>query len=113
RAHGNRVASLVVHGSDWNPHLDLPKLSCRIGVAQAITKDNVGSATKLDFVSYLKSVIACHHSDTKVWNLSFNQPMRSDDPLEMSELGHELHKVAREFGVLPVISIGNTERENS
>lgn len=113
RKHGNRVASLVVHGSAWNTHLALPSLVCRIGVAQAIAKDEAGSATRTAFRSYLHSVIARHHGDTKVWNFSFNEPVDADDRLEMSELGHEIHKIAREFDILPVISIGNVDQHNN
>lgn len=113
RKHGNRVGSLVVHGSAWNMHLALPSLVCRIGVAQAIAKDETGSATRTAFRSYLHSVIARHHGDTKVWNFSFNEPVDGADRLEMSELGHEIHKIAREFDILPVISIGNVDQHNS
>lgn len=113
RSHGNRVASLAVQGSAWNPHLDLPDLTCRIGIAQAIAKELHGSTTRPEFISYLRSVVARHHGDTKVWNLSFNEPVQGDDPLEMSELGHELRKIAREFGILPVVSIGNVDHNNS
>lgn len=113
RKHGNRIASLVVHGSAWNTHLALPSLVCRIGVAQAIVKDETGSATRTAFRSYLHSIIARHHADTKVWNFSFNEPVDGDDRLEMSELGHEIHKIAREFDILPVISIGNVDQNNN
>lgn len=113
RKHGNRVGSLVVHGSAWNTHLTLPSLVCRIGVAQAIAKDETGSATRPAFRSYLHSVIARHHGDTKVWNFSFNEPVDGTDHLEMSELGHEIHKIAREFDILPVISIGNVDQHNN
>lgn len=113
RKHGNRVGSLVVHGSAWNMHLTLPSLVCRIGVAQAIAKDGTGSATRTAFRSYLHAVIARHHGDTKVWNFSFNEPGDGADRLEMSELGHEIHKIAREFDILPVISIGNVDQHNN
>ncbi len=113
RKHGNRVGSLVVHGSAWNTHLTLPSLVCRIGVAQAIAKDEAGSATRTSFRSYLHAVIARHHGDTKVWNFSFNEPVDGTDHLEMSELGHEIHKIAREFDILPVISIGNVDQRNN
>jgi hypothetical protein len=113
RKHGNRVGSLVVHGSAWNTHLALPSLVCRIGVAQAIAKDETGSATRTAFRSYLHSVIARHHGETKVWNFSFNEPVDGADYLEMSELGHEIHKIAREFDILPVISIGNVNKHNN
>lgn len=113
RTHGNRIASLAVHGNAWNTHLDLPDLTCRIGVAQAIAKEGYGTSTRPEFISYLKSVVARHHGDTKVWNLSFNEPVLGDDPLEMSDLGHELHKISREFGILPVVSIGNVDANNA
>lgn len=113
RKHGNRVASLVVHGSAWNTHLTLPSLICRIGVAQAIAKDGHGSSTRTAFRSYLHSVVARHSGDTKVWNMSFNEQADGDDKLEMSELGHEIHKIAREFNILPIISIGNISPNNT
>ncbi len=113
RKHGNRVGSLIVHGSAWNTHLSMPSLVCRIGVAQAIAKNAAGSATRTSFRSYLHSVISRHHGDTKVWNFSFNEPVDGTDRLEMSELGHEIHKIAREFDILPVISIGNIDQNNN
>lgn len=113
RKHGNRVASLIVHGAAWNTHLALPQLVCRIGVAQAIAKDENGSASRTAFRSYLHSIISRYHGNTKVWNFSFNEPVDGDDRLEMSELGHEIHKIAREFEILPVISIGNVDPRNN
>lgn len=112
RAHGNRVASLIVHGNEWNPHLALPPLTCRIGIAQAIAKSGQPTPTRGEFVSYLRAVVAQHSNETKVWNLSFNEPVESDEPLEMSALGHEIHRIAREHGVQPVISIGNVDSSN-
>ncbi|MCM2558015.1 S8 family serine peptidase [Alcaligenes faecalis] len=113
RVHGNTVSSLVIQGGAWNTHLDLPNLICRIGVAQSIAKNNQGAASRVAFKSYLREVISRHHADTKVWNFSFNEPVHGYEPLEMSELGHEIHKIAREFNVLPVISIGNVDQNNS
>lgn len=113
RAHGNQIGSLVVHGGSWNTHLNLPQLTCRVGVAQAIAQNGHGSATRPEFQSYLRSVVARHSGDTKVWNLSFSEPVDGADRLEMSELGHEIHKIAREFNILPVISIGNVDQTNS
>ncbi|WP_349777826.1 S8 family peptidase [Xanthomonas sp. WHRI 6108] len=109
RAHGNRIASLVVHGSAWNTHLKIPDLVCRLGIAQAIATSDPGSPARLAFQSYLRSVIARHHGDTKVWNLSFNEPVEPGSPHEMSVLGHDIHKIAREYGILPVISVGNVD----
>lgn len=113
RAHGNRVASLVVHGNEWNPHLSLPPLTCRIGVAQAIAKPGQSTSTPEGFVSYLRNVIARHSNETKVWNLSFNEPVDGDEPLEMSVLGHAIRRIARDHEVLPVISIGNVDPSNA
>lgn len=113
RKHGNRVGCLVVHGSAWNTHLTLPPLVCRIGVAQAIAKDGSGAATRTAFRSYLREIIARHCGDTKVWNFSFNEPVDGTSYLEMSALGHEIHKIAREFDILPVISIGNIDGRNN
>lgn len=113
RAHGNRVASLVIHGHEWNSHLDLPPLTCRVGIAQAIAKPNESTSTRGQVVSYLRNVIAQHSNETRVWNLSFNEPIDGDEPLEMSSLGHEIHRIAREHNVLPVISIGNVDPQNA
>ncbi|HRH06785.1 MAG TPA: hypothetical protein PK702_13290, partial [Burkholderiaceae bacterium] len=113
RAHGNQVGSLVVHGASWNTHLNLPQLTCRIGIAQAIAQNGHGSATRPEFQSYLRSVVARHCGDTKVWNFSFNEPVDGADRMEMSELGHEIHRIAREFNILPVIAIGNSDQTNN
>jgi hypothetical protein len=113
RVHGNHVSSLVIQGGEWNPHLDIPTLHCRVGIAQAIAKTGHGSATRVAFKSYLREVVSRHSGDTKVWNFSFNEPADGRDPLEMSELGHEIHKLAREFNILPVIAIGNSDKSNS
>ena len=112
-AHGNRVGSLVVHGGSWNMHLDLPDLTCRIGVGQAIAKHGYGSTSRPDFHSYLRSVISRYSNETKVWNLSFSEPVNAMARSEMSELGHQIHKIAREFNVLPVIAIGNVSPKNN
>lgn len=113
RVHGNHVSSLIIQGAEWNTHLDIPTLHCRIGVAQAISKTSHGAATRVAFRSYLHEVISRHCGDTKVWNFSFSEPVDGQDVLEMSELGHEIHKIAREFNILPVISIGNTDKKNT
>lgn len=113
RVHGNTVSSLIIQGNAWNTHLELPQLVCRVGIAQSIAKNGHGAASRIEFRSYLKEVISQHHADTKVWNFSFNEPVHSYDPLDMSELGHDIHKIAREFDILPVISIGNVDSKNN
>ncbi|WP_144113238.1 S8 family peptidase [Paraburkholderia sp. BCC1886] len=113
RKHGNQITSLVVQGSAWNPHLSIPDLVCRVGVAQSIAREDSAGATSVELETYLRSVIGRHCGDTKVWNMSFSEPVDGHRPLFMSRLGHQLNKIARTFGVLPVIAIGNCSAENS
>ena len=104
--HGNWVASLVVQGHDWNNNLTLPPLYCRVGTVQAVAKQ--GSRTFVDpqdFVAYLDGVMAAN-SETRVWNLSLNQP-DSCDLEAVSALGHDIAVLARKHSVLPIISVGN------
>ena len=103
--HGNRVTSLIVQGHDWNGNLKLPHLFCRVGTVQAISKPGHHGADPESFVAYLDAVIASH-PDTRVWNLSLNQP-RDCDEEAVSFLGHALSDVARRHDVLIVNSIGN------
>lgn len=104
--HGNRVTSLIVQGHDWNNNLALPPLYCRIGTAQAITKENTRSfADPQDLIAYLDGIMAVN-SSTRVWNFSFNQ-RRACEFDAVSALGHDIALLARKHDVLPVISIGN------
>jgi hypothetical protein len=108
RIHGNQITSLVCHGHAWNNKLALPELACRFITAQAITKKDVKKQPSQDqFVEYLREVAKKTSSITKVWNLSFNEILPSQNPNEISPLGHKINKIAREFGLLPIISIGN------
>lgn len=113
RKHGNQITSLVVQGGAWNAHLEIPDLVCRVGVAQSIAREDSIGATSVELESYIRSVIGRHSGDTKVWNMSFSEPVDGSRPLYMSRLGHALHKIAREFGVLPVVAIGNQAPENT
>lgn len=103
--HGNRVASLVVQGHDWNNNLQLPELYCRIGTVQAIAKRGHQGADPQSFIAYLDAVIASH-PETRVWNLSLNQPRDCDEDV-VSYLGHELAILSRRHNVLIVNSVGN------
>jgi hypothetical protein len=104
--HGNQVASVVVHGHEWNNNLPLPELYCRIGIAQAVPKASAGfPANPQSLISYMDSVMA-RHPETKVWNLSWNESAAAD-PVYVSLLGHELSILARKHKVLLVISAGN------
>ncbi|OYT83625.1 MAG: hypothetical protein CFE50_11645 [Pseudomonas sp. PGPPP4] len=112
--HGNRVTSLVCQAHEWNNNLSLPDHFCRFVTAQAITKDDAPSQpTHEQFISYLRSVAEHTAAEAKVWNLSFNERSPSKNPDEISFLGHEINKIAREFDILPVISIGNSSAKNS
>lgn len=103
--HGNRVTSLIVQGHDWNNNLALPSLYCRVGTVQAIAKIGHQGADPEAFLAYLDAVIG-GHPETRVWNLSLNQP-RDCDEEAVSYLGHGLARIAREHSVLIVNSIGN------
>jgi hypothetical protein len=104
--HGNRVTSLVVQGHDWNNKLSLPALYCQVGTVQAVPKKSAGALLDpQDFLAYLDAVMDAY-PETKVWNLSFNEPGPCDVDA-VSYLGHGLAHIARKHCVLPVISVGN------
>lgn len=103
--HGNRVTSLVVQGHDWNNNLQLPQLYCRFGTVQAIAKRGHHGADPESFMAYLDAVVASH-PETRVWNLSLNQPHDCNDEF-VSYLGHALAGLARRHNVLLVNSVGN------
>jgi hypothetical protein len=104
--HGNQVASIVIHGHEWNNSLPLPELYCRIGVAQAIARPDAGvPPNPLGLISYLDTLMT-RHPETRVWNLSWNERYAAD-PVYVSLLGHELSILARKHNVLLVISAGN------
>ena len=109
RHHGNGVTSLAVHGHAWNNNRNLPALDCRIGTIQVVPAKN--SAILLDdyeLIDYLDN-IARARPDTRVWNISANQTGPGFSSDEVSVLGHELTRLARQRGILPVVSIGNIE----
>jgi hypothetical protein len=109
--HGNRVTALAVHGHAWNTNLPLPPLLCRVGTVQAVPK---GSANyppdPQKLIAYLERVMSAQRG-TRVWNMSFNETFPCD-PDEVSYLGREIAKLARTYGVLPVISAGNSSPRN-
>lgn len=105
--HGNRVSSLAIHGYAWNSHLRLPELICRVGTVQAIAKEGRGHESRERFLSYLREVVKAHASECKVWNMSFNESTFPGDEQVVSELGHGIRLIAREYGILPVVSVGN------
>ncbi|MGN6285530.1 MAG: S8 family peptidase [Afipia sp.] len=109
--HGNQVTALVVHGHAWNTNLPLPPLYCRVGTVQAVPKEGSRHVTDIQkLIAYLSDVMA-RHPETRVWNFSCNQA-DSCDPNEVSVLGHEIARLARRAGVLPVISAGNRALPN-
>lgn len=107
--HGNRVTSLVVHGHAWNNKLPLPALDCRVATVQAVPRQGANSTPNPEqLVEYLRAVVRAF-PEARVWNLSFNQIVPEDDPELVSYLGHEIAALARETGILAVISIGNRQ----
>lgn len=111
-SHGNRVTSLVVHGHAWNPKLELPQLECQFGTVQAIAKLGRDPNSRTRFIEYLRQVVSQYAQNCRVWNMSFNECGAVGDDC-VSELGHELRKIAREYAVLPVVSIGNRAKGDS
>ncbi|WP_338606827.1 S8 family serine peptidase [Pelagibacterium nitratireducens] len=106
-AHGNRVTSLVVHGYAWNNKLNLPQLDCRFGTVAAVAKASSNQSPTPDaLVDYLRQ-IARRYPEAKVWNLSFNQLLPEFGLETVSYLGHEISRLARDFAILPIISVGN------
>ena len=111
--HGNRVTSLVCQGGAWNNNLHLPHLECKFVSVQAISKrDAISQPTTEQFINYLRVVAEKTQGVSSVWNLSFNEASPSDNFEEISRLGHEISLLAREFKILPVISIGNSNADN-
>ena len=110
--HGNQVTAMAVHGHAWNTNLVLPKLFCRTGTVQAVPRRGARHITDVQaLIAYLGGVFA-RHPETRVWNFSFNEAAACD-PDQVSYLGHELSRIARRHGVLPVISAGNKSTHNS
>ena len=111
--HGNRVTSIICQASGWNNNLSIPTLECKFISVQAINKIGVvNQPTAEQFVKYLRSVAVKTKEAASVWNLSFNESSPSVNFEEISYLGHEINKIAREFNILPVISIGNIDNSN-
>ncbi|MFA5040448.1 MAG: S8 family serine peptidase [Bdellovibrionales bacterium] len=111
--HGNCIVSLVVQAHAWNSNLHLPQVECRIGNIQAVPKsDHPIPTDPQKLVEYLRQ-IARDFPEGKIWNMSFNQVEASDDPSVVSYLGHKISELAREFGILPVISVGNRKQGGS
>ena len=106
-AHGNRVTSLAVHAYAWNNRLKLPQLDCRVGTVRAVPRASSNyPADPARLVDYLRAV-ARAHPETRVWNMSFNAVEPEAEADLVSFLGDEIRLIAREHGILPVISIGN------
>lgn len=106
--HGNQVTSLICQAHSWNNNRSLPQLNCRFISAQAIAKRSASKSPSLNqLIAYLKQVAKDTTQHSRVWNMSFNQEKPSLSKTEVSYLGHEISKIAREHGILPIISIGN------
>jgi len=111
--HGNQVASIVCHGHAWNNNLNLPKVDCKFIPAQAITKSNVWpQPTTHQILNYLRDLAEESKGYSSVWNLSFNEELPTVDNDEVSYLGDGISRIARDFDILPVVSIGNVSTKN-
>lgn len=111
--HGNRITSIICQASGWNNNLSLPSLECKFISVQAINKVGVANQpTAEQFINYLRRVAEKTKGVASVWNLSFNESSPSKNFEEISYLGHEINAIAREFNILPVISIGNIDNSN-
>jgi len=111
--HGNRVTSLVVHAHAWNHRLNLPQLDCRVGTVRALPRP--GANYPADFarlVDYLRAV-ARAHPETRVWNISLNAVEPEAEADLVSFLGDEIRSIARDHGILPVVSIGNQRADGT
>lgn len=109
-AHGNKVASLICHAHAWNNNRPIPKLDCTFISAQAICKSSAPkSPNNSQLVDYLEEVARKTKKHSRVWNLSFNQTIKNNKTDEVSYLGHQISKISRKHGILPIISIGNTD----
>ena len=107
--HGNRVSSLVIHAHAWNENRNLPSLECRVGTVQAIpNRYSNHSITEDELLNYLRNV-ANEFPNTRVWNISANQVGPNLNYELVSYLGHNLAEIAREHGILPIISVGNID----
>ncbi|WP_165842793.1 S8 family serine peptidase [Phenylobacterium deserti] len=106
-AHGNAITSLVTHAAALNPSLQLPEIECRFGVAQAVPHPGAAGVYLPDDLFDLLTRISTSQRETRVWNLSFNLADHDDDPEHVSDFGHQISRIARIAGVLPVVSIGN------
>jgi hypothetical protein len=112
RVHGNAVVSLVAHAHELNPHLDLPRLGTRVGTAQAVPHRESNVLLLPDDLLDMLQRMAARHRDARVWNMSFNMEETDDEPDRVSDLGHQISRIARAARVLPVISVGNVFRGN-
>lgn len=111
REHGTHVASLLVEADRWDNNLQIPPLSCRIGVAQAVAR--LGAPVQFrpdEFLLYLNDAMAIHR-DTRVWNISANLP-EACDQWNVSYFGHMLSLVARRYDNNVVISAGNRDGDD-
>ncbi|WP_157961441.1 S8 family peptidase [Microvirga flavescens] len=106
RAHGNKVASILVDAHLWSNQLQLPQLHCRLGVVQAVPDVGINfSIPDRVLLNYLEQAFI-EHPETHVWNLSANFN-RECDEYDVSDLGHGLSEISRRHNKLLVVSAGN------
>lgn len=109
RRHGNMLAAMIVDATRWSNSLPIPDLPCRLGIVQAVQRDDilVTPVTAEELILHLDKVMA-DQPETRVWNLSANTPFAAHE-FEVSEMAHLLAGVCRKHQNLIVISSGNRE----
>src|SRR5690606_37581853 len=111
--HGNKVTSLVCHAHAWNNNRPIPKLDCTFISAQVICKSSAPKhPNNQQLIDYLEKVASETSKHARVWNLSFNQIIENVREPEVSHLGHQISRITRKHGILPVISIGNVSHNS-
>lgn len=106
RRHGNKVCSIIVDGHLWNNNLDLSDTSCRLGIVQAVPREEANFHLPIEAVAAALDKAMSDQPETMVWNLSANYD-QSAAKFDVSQAGHLLGQIARKHDRLLVISAGN------
>lgn len=106
RDHGNKVTSIIVDGHRWSNQLNIPELHCRVGIVQMLPQRGVAALITYDELFAHVERAFRDHPEVHVWNLSANID-RDCDEFEVSDAGHGLSQLCRQYNKLLIISAGN------